>query len=585
MKLKFKIIFLLSILVLNFDLYSYKEKEKIIIPLTEQISYKNSTIKFISIDQTTEFLKSFLNSKINGQELKLISQKQSPVGMHLNFKHYLYGIEIFQSSIQANFNQQGILYSIIFSLAKFETIIDKNTNYSNKIWVNTDGGLKYAYLKFETRGKEPVKNLYDSKNNLLFTYNTRRYSNNPDSMVTAMVYLPNPIVAANVNYGGEYRDNGDVNNQSLQNSRNKVRLPLKFENGKFYLTNGLITIKNLHDPSVLPVTPTDTFINYTRDQSGFEDINVFYHINTMTEYIKNKGFENMLDSAYIDSHGSNGDDNSFCDPSLYPIEIEYGTGNVDDGEDGQVIIHEFGHMLSAIATSTDVIGAQRNAMEEGQADYLCMSYTGSYSSNKKGLVFSWDGHNEFWDGFRCNTSKTYDDLTGIKDDDREVWSTALMCINDKLGRNKSDSIILSSFFQQAPNSTMPQMAKTILKNDSILFGGKHVAAIWQCFTDRGILDTVPWYLIKINKLNHENLIKINNSYGFSCNLSPLRIEIKYPDIFKSINISGIDGKIIKSYQSDKEIYILPENFTTGIYFISFNLKNGNSYNKFKVIKF
>ncbi|NUM30911.1 MAG: hypothetical protein HUU47_01125 [Bacteroidetes bacterium] len=584
MKLKISIFFVLIIFAVNFA-YSFKEKERIVNSETHYFTYTNSNQKLESTEITTKFLQQFLNKKYNRQELKLLKIKKSPIGTHLFFKHFINEIEIFQSSAQVIYDKNGQLISAIISLANFETINEEKFENPNKIWVNTNYGLKLSYFKTEIQNNEPVKNIYTSDGKLLLTLNQRRYYLKYDSMISAMVYLPNPIVAANANYGGEYKDNNDLDNTSLQNARSKVRVPLKFENGKFYLTNGLLTIKNLHDPSIEPITPTDTFLNYTRNQSGFEDINVYYHINTMYNYLDKSGFADMLDSAYVDSHGSNGDDNSFCDPSQYPYEIEYGTGNIDDAEDGQVIIHEFGHLISAVSNIADVIGAQRLAMEEGQSDYLCMSYTGSLSNNKKGMVFSWDGHNEYWDGFWCNTSKQYKDLIGIKDNDREVWSTALMCMYDKLGRNKSDSLVLTSFFQQSPNNNMPQMARAILKNDSILFNGKHLAAIWQCFTDRGILDTVPWYLINTDKVELKDIVKIKNSFGFAIGIAPLTIEILKTSLINKIEVYNPNGKLIKNYNSNNECFIMPDEFASGVYYINFVSKTTVRGNKIKIIKF
>lgn len=583
MKIRITFFALIIVFVSN-NAIAFKEKEKLLQTETTYLTFTNSSVKYESVNKTIEFVNQYLDKSIPGQELKFIKMKTSPLGTHLLFKHYLKGIEIFQSSVQVTFDKKKVLISAIISLAKFENTFEENFETSYKIWINTNYGLRLSIIKTEAVNNEPVKKIYSADGKILFSQSQRRYFTKYDSMVSAMVYLPNPIVATNAEYGGEYKDNGDANNTSLQNARSKVRVPLKYENGKFYLSNGLLTIKNLHDPSTQPITPTDTFLNYTRDQSGFEDINVFYHLNTLSQYLVKSGFSDMLDSAYVDSHGANGEDNSFCDPSQYPYEIEYGTGNVDDAEDGQVVVHEFGHLISAVATPTDVIGAQRFAMEEGQADYLCMSYTGSLSNNKKGLVFSWDGHNEFWDGFWSNTNKQYKDLTGIKDDDRDVWSTALMCIFEKLGRNISDSLVLTSFYQHSPNNNMPQMARVILKNDSVLFAGKHLARVWQCFTDRGILDTVPWYLIKIDKTELKDVVKINNTSGFSRGISPITIEINKPTLFKKIEVYNTTGQLVKTYNSNREIEISPDEYISGIYYINFVSDIAISGNRMKIIK-
>lgn len=546
--------------------------------------------KSISIENITAFLESnHLNSRFSGQKLELESIKKSPLGFHYRYKHIYKGLPVFQSFVQANYDNSGNLILVIDNLAQFDDLdIPEAPSGKGKFWMNTTYGLTPAYRMeiWDSSKNQSAQYYYNNEDKLLLVNNPRLYFNGPDSMVSAMVYLPNPIVAVNSTYGNKgFIDNNDQNSPELTNARSRVRVPLLYNNGNFVLSNGLINLKNLHDPVGNPIEPTDTFLNYTRDQSGFEDINVFYHLNNYSEYLHKIGFANLLDSLIVDPHGSNGEDNSFLDPAKYPFEIEYGTGGVDDGEDGQVIIHEFGHSLSIVASPGTTQGNQRLAMEEGQADYVCMSYSRALSKNRRNDVFSWDGHNEFWDGFKTNTNGLYKNLSGIKDVDRELWSTALMCINDKFRRSKSDSLILSSYFLQASESTMPQMARVILKIDSILFQGKDVANIWQCFTDRGILDTVPWSLIKIAPINYNNGVKILNTSNFAKGLEPATIRLTYPDLWKQIEIYNSNGQVIKTLDSISEITLHPDLFQTGVYYIRLNSVDGKYSTNSKLIRF
>ena len=550
----------------------------------------NYNLKFQSTENLTSYLESkYLNNQYSDQKLELESIKNSPIGMHYRFKHLVKGMEVYQSSIQANYDPSGNLILIINNLVKYEDYyIPKSLSSNGNFWMNTNYGLTPAYkiTNWDSITHQSTEYFYSIDHRQLFTFNPKLYYQSPDSMVTAMVYLPNPIVAANATYGAKgFVDNGDKNTTELTNARSKVRISLKYANGKFKLTDGVITIKNIHDPAIMPVEPTDTFLNYTRDQSGFEDINAFYHLHNYSKYLKKIGFTKLLDSIYVDTHGNGGDDNSSFDPGVYPYVLEFGTGNVDDAEDGQVVIHEFGHSLSTIASPGTVQGSQRIAMEEGQADYVAMSYSRSLSKNKRNEVFSWDGHNEYWGGFTTNTSRMYKDLTGIKDVDREIWSTALLCINDKFRGTKSDSLIYSSYFLQASQITMPQMARVIIKIDSILFKGKDVAFIWQCFADRGILDSVPNNLTKINSISINTEIKILNTSDFSRGLAPLRIQLTNPSLFNTIEIYDNIGQKLSSILSNKEIVIYPEAYKSGVYYLRFIASDGKQYLAKKIIKF
>lgn len=550
----------------------------------------NTRLQFNSTENLIAFLElNYLNKLLSDQKLELESIKKSPIGTHYIFKHLVKGMAVYQSSIQANYDQSGNLILIINNLAKYEDYFNpKSLVIKGDFWMNTNYGLTPAYktTKNDSITHQSFEYFYTLEGQKLLTYNPKLYYQSPDSMVSAMVYLPNPIVAANAKYGDKgFVDDWDKNTTELTNARSKVRVPLKFANGKFKLTNGLITIKNIHDPAIAPIEPTDTFLNYTRDQSGFEDINAFYHLHNYSTYLRKIGFSKLLDSIYVDTHGSSGDDNSSFDPGVYPYVLEFGTGNVDDAEDGQVVIHEFGHSLSTLASQGTVQGNQRIAMEEGQADYVAMSYSLSLNKNKRNEVFSWDGHNEFWSGFTTNTSLKYKDLTGIKDVDREVWSTALMCIRDKFRGTKSDSIIFSSYYLQASQSTMPQMARVILKMDSILFKGKDVAFIWQCFTDRGILDTVPRSLTKLNPINIKEEIKILNTTDYSQGLAPLRIQLANPYLWNAIEIYDNIGQKIISIATTKEIILMPQDYKAGVYYLKFNSVSGSQNISKKIIRF
>jgi len=548
------------------------------IPVSKEILTSN--------ENTLVYLQSnFINKKFSGQTLALEKSMASPLGTHLRFRHIYKGLPVYQSYIQANYDNSGQLFSVIDALSRFETYDVPIGNGIAKFWINSNYGLSPAYevISWDSTVHQPVNRIYNIENKLMHVQYRRLYFQ--DSQVTAMVYLPNPTVAANTIYGGPYSDNNDRNNAELTAARSKVRLPLRFENGKFKLTDGTITIKNIHDPRVAPVEPTDTFLNFTRDSSAFEDVNAFYHLHTFSNYLRKSGYGSLLDTIHVDTHGNNGDDDSFFDPSPKPIEIEYGTGNVDDAEDGQVVIHEFTHSLSYGGSPNTANGADRISMEEGQADYVSMSYSRFLSPNHPNDVFSWDGHNEFWKGFVTNSTLNYKNRTGFKGVDREIWSHALMCIYDKLGRAKSDSLVFSSFYLQASNSTMPQMARVVLKIDSVLFKGKHVGKVWQCFTDRGILDTVPRHLIKIDALEWFSGIQLHNTTEFSRGTSAAILRFSDSRLWEEIDVMDGLGRKIQTLSASEETSIEPWHFKPGVYYLRIWTKDRSSMVSKKLVRY
>ncbi len=566
------------------------------VPETNQKTvYKPTDPKFVSVQDSvffksqTELLKyaekNYLNSEIQFQELRLVSQKKSPAGSHTLLRHYYQNYPVFQSTLMLTLSKEGQLVLVTHHLVPFEKpVLYESFPENCTEWMSSSAGLIPVYREVEQSTRKVIT--YKSTGGeTLLRYHPRLYLQNPDTQIKAMVFMPNPIVKSNAKYGGGYKDNNDADSPELTASRSKVQVLVNYKNGKFILGDGLITLKDIHNPAGNPIQPTDTFLNYTRSHDGFEDVNVYYHIKSFSDYLRLKGFEGLLDSIHVDPHGANGDDNSFLDPSTYPLELEIGTGNVDDGEDAQVVLHEFGHGLSVVASPGTTSGNQRLAMEEGQADYAAMSYSWSLSKNKSCEVFSWDGHNEFWSGFSICTNRMYKDLTGIKDLDREVWSTPLKCIYDKLGRARADSLIYSSYFMQAADSKMPQMARVILKLDSMMYGGKEVGKIWQCFTDRGILDTVPKKLDKLDLLESEKEIKILNSYEFAKNMNPLVILVFNPNRWGDLKMYNSLGQLVMVSAIENRMELSPIAFKPGQYYLVFTSKNYSETVTKKLMKF
>lgn len=542
---------------------------------------------FASKELAIQYLeKNYLQSDIPGQTLVEDYSIESPVGVHSRYKHVLNGLPIFQSHIQINTDKQGKIYSIINSLSKIEPVSQSILPDNAELWINTNKGLRRAISKLEwdQEIKQPIHRIYGMDNAIIHAYHSRLFFTKPDSMISGMVYLPNPIVVTNNNYGGKYVDNNDKNSQELADARERVRFPMFFNNGKFIFKQGFITLKDIHTPNILPVAPTDTFLNYTRDQSGFEDVNVYYHLYNYSEYVKRTGFSTLLDSIYVDTHGEGGEDNSFFDPARYPYILEFGTGNVDDAEDAQVVIHEFGHSLSTLAAPGTARGHERLSMEEGQADYVAMSYSQSLNKNKHHKVFSWDGHNEFWDGFVTNTDRKYKKLTGILDMDREIWSTALICIHDKIGKAKTDSLVFSYYYHQSYETSMPQMAGVILKMDSLLFKGRNVVNIWQCFTDREILDKVPWNLIKTDPINLKEEVTLKNSGDFTKGISSANLQLLHPNQWNEIIVINNIGQEVATFTSQEQIELNPLMFSAGVFYIRVQSKDGQYNLSFKLLR-
>ena len=143
-------------------------------------------------------------------------------------------------------------------------------------------------------------------------------------------------------------------------------------------------------------------LDFTRQRAaaGFEDVMVYYHLDTMQRWYRSLGFTDANARAQVaDAHGAYGADNSKFVPSTH--KIAYGEGGVDDAEDAGVIVHEYGHATQFDIVPTWGTGGHTApwARVSGITSPTRMRGRCSRRGSSSGTgVFQWDGHNEYWAG-------------------------------------------------------------------------------------------------------------------------------------------------------------------------------------------
>jgi hypothetical protein len=181
---------------------------------------------------------------------------------------------------------------------------------------------------------------------------------------------PDPLTTARVAYGGNYSDLSDGDTAELNAQRFLKTLPeLTLVGGLYYLRGPWCYIDEFEAPTSAPVSSADpNGFTYTRSQQGFEDVNVYFHIDQSQRYIQALGFNNIQHGPiHIDTHGLNGDDNSHYIPGTN--RIAYGEGGVDDAEDADVVLHEYGHAIQSSSVPGWGGSFAERSMGEGFGDY------------------------------------------------------------------------------------------------------------------------------------------------------------------------------------------------------------------------
>jgi len=246
-------------------------------------------------------------------------------------------------------------------------------------------------------------------------------------------------------------------------------------------------------------SPTNTF-RYTRHQDEFEQVMAYYWVTEAQKYIQSLGFgtslraiDNRPQAVRIDQFGQ---DNSFA--TDHPKnELRFGKGGVDDAEDAEVILHEYGHAIH-FAQNFSFASEQAGAISEGFGDYWAVTVADVVSKSlgvpeREPLpcVADWDSTSYTSTVPHCLRRVDTDlhfpaDLNGEVHHDGQIWSRALWDIRQALGNVKADTIILQGSFD-FPGTTMPALANRTVAAAQQLYGTAAAKAVTRAFTDRGIL--------------------------------------------------------------------------------------------------
>jgi hypothetical protein len=474
------------------------------------------------------------------------------------FKLFLMGIPVHHGIINCQFEAEGKV-NYTMPDVDFSSALSIAGNSSNKSGPNLSYTcLNGSWILVSSRKRyenEDITNSwidYLDENGVVVFSEDWLLKSGPDSSVKATVFRPDPVTRLKMPYGGLLVDQNDNSNSLLNSALDTVYLKAKFDSDTFYLENQWFKLGEYSLPTRPLAKLTQSDFCFRRDNPYFEEVNVYYHLNRFRSFIDSLGFSDLADyQLQIDAHGMDGADQSAYSP--VQNKLAYGDGNVDDGEDAGVIIHEYCHALAQSAIPFGNSGLERRSLEEGFCDYLAGSYCKSLSNWQWERLFKWDGNNEFWSGRSLVTSKMYpNDLVGQIHRDGEIFSSALMGIELLIGRRKTHQILLESMPFFLPNMTMRQAAKILLSTDSSTFGGVNNEFISQILLSKGL---------------HPSQVIVSNGFtGKAIAGTKIRI-LQQEEMLKIKNTSNGSGSILLLDQNGrilKQVLNLRGNSETGI---------------------
>lgn len=351
-----------------------------------------------------------------------------------------------------------------------------------------------------------------------------------------LVFAPNPVITLS---NEELEDDSDSSLFEPAYTTVTLEDVTLDEDGHYHLTGPWVTLADFEEPNVAPSSTNDGNWQGKRGDVSFNDAMTYYHLDQNQRYMQSLGFVGetgiQYNSIQVDANGLDGADNSHFIPSTN--QVAFGHGCVDDNEDADVILHEYGHAIN-FSINDNWGGGDTGGMGEGFGDYWAKSY--AYTT-PNGLdfhpewVFSWDGHNECWGGrqvnrtdFRYDPTQTYGAHAQVNGElSDELWSTPLtqsllQLMDMGVTREDVDTIILEAQFGLGANLRMPDMANAIIATANAMFPeGPHAQVFTNNFKLMNILGE-PLTPGDLNILNNDPVILPGDNVELNISLLSIR---------------------------------------------------------------
>ena len=308
------------------------------------------------------------------------------------------------------------------------------------------------------------------------------------SSAPAQVFFPNPVQSL----GDEsLTDQKDANYPALAAAY--ARKTLTDLDGSGTLTGAYARVES---ETGTPARNRGGGFIYTRDQDQFEQVMGYYWVTQAQRYIQSLGFGSTLPA--VDKRqqllriNQFGGDNAFYRNGTSKLTITLGKGGVDDAEDAEVIVHEYGHSVQDDQVPGFGSTLEAGSIGEAFGDYLAVTVSSAVTGNtfQEPCVADWDSTSYTAGPSHClrrvDGTKHYpQDVRGEVHADGEMWSAALWRARKLIGNTTlTDKVIIAAQFGFKPDTSFRAAAQQTIATAK----GYGVANQFrQAFTERGFL--------------------------------------------------------------------------------------------------
>ncbi|MBM7516312.1 M36 family metallopeptidase [Nocardioides nitrophenolicus] len=280
-----------------------------------------------------------------------------------------------------------------------------------------------------------------------------------------------------------------------------ARVPLRNLDGSGYLRGRWVSVESATGK---PAYAADGVFDYNRQDDQFEQVMAYFWVNQAQEYLQSLGFGSTLRpvvkqpfSVKIDQYGG---DNSYQTDKPYRIRL--GKGGVDDAEDAEVIVHEYGHAVHASQVPGYGTSLDAGSIGEAWGDYLAVSVGLDAAAQydwpvraPEACVMDWDSTAYTAGPVHClrrlDTDLTVADRKGEVHYDGQIWSGALWDARAgyaSLGLTSRafDTTVIDAQFDFAADTSFDAAATAVYDEALTRDGAAAAGVIEDAFAARGI---------------------------------------------------------------------------------------------------
>ena len=438
-------------------------------------------------------------------DLELARSHGSPLGQHFVFEQRYQGIPVYGAQAAVHFNQAGEVVAVnntyqpgielesvepqvsrARAFGRASTAFGRNmlSRFSASLVIyglNDSFSLAWQVV-IPTDG--PTWEMFiDARSGDLLSEprDTNRYLNG-----IGRVFAVNAIVAARDN---SLRDNNDNASAVPDSAYSTVTLLDLVGNG--FLDGPFASSSRTKKRAF---NAANSFL-FDRSDDGFSETMGYFYLDFAQRYIQSLGFTTVNNRQQVFSVNRFKRDNSFY--STNSKEITLGLGGVDDAEDADVIVHEYGHSIQDNQVPGFGSTLEAGSMGEGFGDYWAGTVGAHFSGGFQDTCLAeWDATSYSSSNPPClrrlDSAKHYPEaVVGEVHADGEIWSAALWQIRSSIGAANADKTILTAHFLLTPGASFNQGANAlVIAAINLSYTNLQVNSIRAILQNRGFTVTV-----------------------------------------------------------------------------------------------